>query len=302
MIYDELLSRRRFMQTSAAVGAVAAGWNPQVCCADDPAPAQICAFIKPFKLLAFEELADRFAEAGFDALEVPVRSGGLIEPERAVDDLPRLAEILSTRGLTVAIVTSGIRSLRDPHAASVLTTAASLGIPYYRMAYLEYEPNRNVIEQLESFRPALSELVNYSREVGITPLYQNHCGPTLVGAPIWDIWHLVKECGPGEIGVAFDLGHATIEGGESWPIQFNLLEKYIAAHYVKDFVWSGRDVQWVSLGQGRIDGSFFGRLRETFHGPISIHVEYLDEATTTTDEWIEAFKRDLVQLKTWLEA
>lgn len=295
------ISRRQFLQTSAAAGAIVAGQLPQSCRAEAKNANKVCAFTKPFNELSFDELADRLAEIGFDGVEVPVRPGGNIEPEQVADELPRLVEVLSSRGLTVEILTLGVKRLSDPYAAEVLTTAARLGINYYRMGYLEYDLNADVIEQLDSFRPDFRDLIQYSRELGITPLYQNHCGRQLVGAPLWDIWYLLKEDTLPDFGVAFDLGHATIEGGESWPIQFNLLEDYIAAHYVKDFVWDGSKVRWVPLGEGRVDGTFYQRLRGTFHGPISIHVEYLDHANPTMNELFSAIERDRSQLRRWLQ-
>ena len=122
----------------------------------------------------------------------------------------------------------------------------------------------------------------------------------MVGAPLWDLHQLIKEFSPKDIGVAFDIHHAMVEGGLSWQVQFKLLESHLGAVYVKDFKWQDGKVQEVPLGQGRVDAKFFSMLKQSsFKGPISLHVEYLDHSQDR-EVITAAFKRDLATLKSWL--
>ncbi|MEX2169830.1 MAG: sugar phosphate isomerase/epimerase family protein [Pirellulales bacterium] len=298
-------TRRGFLQSAAIGGAALALAGSRSAAA---APAQVkptyCAFTKPLQKLSFDELAERIAELGFDGIEAPVRPGGHIEPERVEDELPKLVEALASRGLTIPILTSGVTSVDQPHTAKVLTTAAKLGIPLYRMAYYKYDLNQPVAKQLDELKPVIRDLVAFSREVGISPIYQNHSGRELVGAPLWDLHDLMRDHPPEDIGVAFDLGHATAEGGMSWPIQVNLLRPRMRALYVKDFQWRKSKLDWVPLGEGRSDPKFYQQMRwPNFQGPLSVHVEYLDhKRDATVEEFLAAFKHDLDQLKTWQQA
>jgi hypothetical protein len=76
-----------------------------------------------------------------------------------------------------------------------------------------------------------------------------------------------------------DIGHASVEGGLSWPIEARLMERRLTAVFVKDFLWQRTDrgwrEQWVPLGEGMVDRAFFQWLKTTnFSGPISQHHEY----------------------------
>jgi hypothetical protein len=44
---------------------------------------------------------------------------------------------------------------------------------------------------------------------------------------------LIKDYDPKDIALAFDIRHATTEGGLSWPIQFNLVKSHNGAAYFK---------------------------------------------------------------------
>lgn len=297
-------SRREFLQSAAITGGAALVMNQSAIAAPDREKPTYCAFTKPLQKLSYDELAERIAEIGFDGIEAPVRPGGYIEPERVEDELPKLVEALASHGLSIPILTSGVTGVDQPHTAKVLTTAAKLGVPLYRMAYIQYDLNRPVSAQLEELKPKIRDLAAFSREVCITPVYQNHSGGELVGAPLWDLHELMRDLPPEDIGVAFDLGHAMIEGGMSWPIQVNLLRPRMRALFVKDFKWNNSNAQWVPLGEGRSDAKFYQQMQSpNFQGPYSIHVEYLDhQRNSTPDDFLGALKHDLDQLKAWHQA
>jgi sugar phosphate isomerase/epimerase len=104
-----------------------------------------------------------------------------------------------------------------------------------------------------------------------------------------------------QIALAFDIRHATIEAGLAWPATYNAMKPRIAAVYVKDFVWKGRQAEHVPLGQGRVDRRFFEMLNhDNFRGPISLHVEYARNEGAR--ENLAALQRDLATLKSWLQS
>ena len=270
---------------------------------ESPSRQPICVFTKPFTSLAFGELADRIADLGVRGIEAPIRKGGHIEAANVEDRLPKLVEALRTRNLEITIMASDINDPRDPTTEQVLRTAASVGIRQYRMKYLRYDLDRPIIDQLKEWRPRLRELATMNHELGIQAVYQNHAGRNLLGAPVWDLRYVLEDIPIGQLAVAYDIRHATVEGGTSWPITFNLIRPHIDMVYVKDFRWIGKKVQNVPLGEGHIDPKFFRMLADSgYRGPCSLHEEYLDHRKPElVPRHLEAIKKDLATLTQWLE-
>jgi sugar phosphate isomerase/epimerase len=269
---------------------------------DPPARQPICVFTKPFNSLSFDELADRIAELGFDGIEAPIRKGGHVEPEAVEDDLPKLAEALRKRDLEITVMASDVNDPDDPLTARVLRTAAGLGIRRYRMKYLRYDLNRPVMEQLDQWRPRFRELAAMNHELGVRAVYQNHASGRMLGAALWDLMRVLEGIPVDRIGVAYDVRHATVEGGKSWPITFNAIRPHVDTVYVKDFRWVGQRVQNVPLGEGHVDPKFFRMLADSgFVGPVSLHEEYLDHRKPElVPQHLAAIEQDLATLKTWL--
>ncbi len=150
-------------------------------------------FIKFVQSLGYEELADAVAEMGADGIEATVRKGGYIAPERAAQELPKLADAMAKRNLKITMITTDVVRVDDPNTRPVLQTAAKLGIPMYRMGFYKYDLKRPVLDQLEAIGPALKELGALNAELGIQAVYQNHSGAEHVGGTVWDIYGLIKD-------------------------------------------------------------------------------------------------------------
>lgn len=297
------ITRRQFLKytTTATVTAAAL---PIVAVNDAAASSRngtwkFCAFEKPLQFLSYDQTAELMAELGFNGVEATVRPGGHVLPERVEDDLPKFVEALKKRGLEMVVMTTAIGAADQPHAEKTLRTAARLGIKRYRMNWWRYELKQPIQAQLDAIRPRLKDLVALNHELGLTGLYQNHAGPNMVGAPLWDIYSLIRDYDRKDIALAFDIRHSTVEGGLSWPIQFNLVKSHIGVAYLKDFDWENGKVKNVPLGEGRVDKMFVQMLKTSgFDGPISIHVEYLDVKDRKV--LAEAFKQDLATARAWL--
>lgn len=260
-----------------------------------------CVFTKPFNSLSYDELADRIAELGFDGLEAPVRAGGNVEPEQVEDKLPELVEALQKRDLEITVLTSDINDPNDPLSKRVIRTAATLGIQRYRMKYFKYDLGKNVVDQINEWQPQLRDLAALNHDFGVRGLYQNHSGTNFLGASLWDLNLALDGIPADDIAVAYDIRHATAEGGLSWPTTFNMIRPLVDTVYVKDFTWGERKPTNVPLGEGRVDPRFFKMLRESgFTGPISLHEEYLDHRKPElVPEHLAAIKKDFETLKDW---
>jgi sugar phosphate isomerase/epimerase len=291
-------TRRDFIRGTLAFSALAAA-APSLL-ALEPAKYKYCAFEKPVQFLDFDQVAELFANAGYDGIEAAVRDKGHVLPEHVKEELPRFHEALQKKGLEISILTSSINDVATPHAETTLREAAKLGIKRYRLLWYQYDLTKPILPQVDALQPKLKALAALNRELGMTGLYQNHSGDKMIGAPLWDLYGLIREFSPRELAFAYDIRHATVEGGLSWPINFNLIKSHLGAVCVKDFVWDKAEkakVKNVPLGEGMVDKKFFTLLKQTpFDGPISVHVEY-NERSKDVKFFEEAFKKDLKTLK-----
>jgi len=301
------LARRDFLGRACVAGAALASGalTPTTPAAEAAKPRfQYIAFSKPFQTLSPDDTADVVAEVGFDGIECPVRPKGQIEPERAAEELPRLAAALKQRGKEITMITTAIKSVSEPHTETVLRAAAKSGIKRYRLGFWKYDAKRPIPAQLAEIGAQLRDLAALNQELGLQAGFQNHSGRDYVGAPIWDVWTMIKDFDPRHLGVCFDIGHATLEGGMSWPIESRLMQPHFSVVYVKDFRWEkaekGWRAVWVPLGEGMVDKTFFTWLKTTpYTGPISQHHEY-DHGQGKP--MIARMRKDLQVLKEWMQA
>ena len=298
------VTRRGFLAAVGA-GAAAAGSAP-VPGREPVARNPIIGFTKPFADRSFAETADLVAEVGWDGVEVAVRPGKSthIAPERVADDLPRLVEELRRRDRELSLVTTGVVRV-DESAEQVLRTVAAVGCRRVRLGFVRYPPGVPPAKLLAECRGPFGEIAALCRELGLQAGYQNHSGADFFGAPVWDLWDVIRDLDPAHIGACFDIGHATVEGGMAWPLHARLMADRLVAVFVKDFAWertpAGQRASWCPLGEGVVDRSFFTWLRGTgYAGPISQHHEY--PGLGAGAEMVAAFKRDLAVLRDWLAA
>jgi len=300
---ESVSNRRQFIKSLTAATLTASALSPfSLLAAGKSGPWKFCAFEKPLLFLNYDEVAEFMAEAGFEGIEAAVRPGGHVLPERVEDDLPKFVEALKKRGLEITILTSGINSTsKEQHAEKVLRTAAKLGIQRYRMLWWKYDLKKPIWPRVEAIRPVLKDLVALNREVGISGLYQNHAGAEMLGASLWDIYDLSKSYAPKDIGLAYDIRHAQVEAGLTWPTQFELVKSHVTTVCVKDFVWADKGVTSVPLGTGRVDKKIMSLVKNaSFTGPMSVHVEY-SEDKKDRKYFAEAFRKDLATLREWLK-
>jgi len=303
MIHQNV-SRREFFARASVAGA-AMTMSPLVFSAEPSAAKRfkLIAFTKPFQSLSPAETADLVADVGWDGVEMPVRKGGQVVPEKVEDDLPKFVEALRARGRELTIATTDVTSV-TPLNEKVLRAVSKLGIKRYRLGSFQYAKDKPIATQLDEIAGRLREVVALNKELGLQAGFQNHSGANYVGAPIWDIWTMIKDLDPKFMGHCFDIGHATLEGGLAWPTHFRLAEPRLTAVFVKDFQWQKRatgwkDV-WCPLGEGMVNKSFFKLLKATkYDGPICQHHEY---ELGDREKMTAHFKRDLATLREWLES
>ncbi len=239
---------------------------------------KVYVFSKHLQFLNYQDMALVAADIGFDGVELTVRKRGHVLPENVTEDLPKSIEAIKESGLMADMIVTGITEL-NPQSRTVLETAAGLGVKHYRLGYFRYPQTGTIPDALQKFNQQVKELAAFNDQLGLQGCYQNHSG-TGVGANIWDVWKLLQGTEPRNMGAQYDIRHAVVEGGHSWPTGLRLIKDHIANVVIKDFRWEKIQGKWqifdTTLGQGMVDfDAYFKKLKGYgINVPVSIHYEY----------------------------
>src|SRR6266513_617615 len=116
MTYKQL-TRRHWMRVTGQAAFATAIARPAAATRQTIAPARqpvLCFFSKHLPDLNWKDLGRAVKDAGFDGVDLTVRPGGHVLPERAADDLPRALDAIRRHGLIVPMTTTEILSASDP--------------------------------------------------------------------------------------------------------------------------------------------------------------------------------------------
>lgn len=313
--------RRAFVKNTLGLGAAVLASPSAALCGYTPRSSMedlsCYIFSKHLQFLSYEEMAEAAAELGFDGVDLTVRPKGHVEPERVEEELPRAVSAIKRAGIKADMMVSRVTDADEDVHRRVLKTAAAEGIQYYRMGYLSFHEDRTIPQSLADYHQSMLRLAGFNKTLGITGAYQNHAGMR-VGAEMWDLYHLMKDIAPDQLGIQYDVRHAMVEGGTSWHNGLRLIEDQVTSIVLKDFVWKKIDGAWkvinVPLGEGMVDWlSYFKLLKsKQIAVPFTIHYEYdlggvehgdRDIHGMTQDEVFKMMKKDLqLARRLWTEA
>jgi len=297
------MTRRNLIASTALSSAAFAAKEPS------KSPWPVLMFSKHFQWTGIGEMTDMCARLGYDGIDLTLRAGGHIEPERVEDDLPKALAIIHQAGLVTPMVTSGIVDATTPHAERVMKALQKAGIRRYRWGNYKYDLKRSLPDQLRELQPRVRDLAAMNKQYGLCAMYHTHSGPGYVGASFWDLYGLLKDLSPDQVSVNLDVGHATAEGGYGgWIHSTRLLAPHTRGIALKDFAWKkeakGWRPGWCAFGQGMVDFRQFLTMMKTagFRGPVQLHFEYPElggidtgkkELTIPKERVAAIFQRDL---------
>ncbi len=312
-----MTTRRSYLKSISALsaGIAATGLHPLLAkttdhSGSDQTKRRIYIFSKHLQWLDFQEMSEVARSIGFDGVDLTVRPKGHVLPENVKKVLPEAIRAIKDKGLAADRMTTAITSADDPLTLDILETASEQGITSYRMGWLDYDPSISVQNNIEQCNTQLNRLAELNKSLGLKASYQNHAGEK-VGGPVWDIGLMLEGVDEEYMGIRYDIRHATVEGGLSWPLGMKFLAARINSFDVKDFIWKESDGKWnphnVQLGDGMVDFDRYFQIIKEYNipGDFTIHLEYpiggaehgATKLTGSPDQVISAMKHDISELQ-----
>ncbi len=300
-------SRRHFVKKIGALGLLAPFTGivfGQLAQIDKPLEVHI--FSKHLHFLDYHEAAETAAEIGFKGLDLTVRPKGHVLPENVIKDLPSAVGAIKKAGLKCEMITTAVSDVENQLDADVIKVAAGEGVKFYRSNWFEYKKDLSLEESLDFYKERVRQLSEFNKEHNIVGCYQNHSG-IKIGASVWEVRKILETADTDFFGAQYDIRHAVVEGGRSWPNGIKLLKKHIKTVALKDFKWGKVNGQWkivnVPIGEGMIDFKNYFKMLKSYSlkPPVSLHLEYplggadkgRRELTVDKKVVFDAMKKDL---------
>lgn len=234
-------------------------------------------FTKPWKT-PLADLGRMVSELGFSGIELPVRPGYQVEPERAAQDLPAAIRTLGEFGVRIT-------SVATTPSEAMIATCAEYGIPLIRtMAEIGSEGYMTSVAALQrQYADLLPVLERHNVTLGV----QNHHGDYVCNA--MGLRHLLEPFDSPNIGAIWDPSHNAMCGEEPefaldiiWPklrmVNLkNAFWKRVTGPEAEDVIWKP---YWTSGRQGLASWPRVVKelQRRKYSGVVCLTAEYSDEA------------------------
>ncbi len=273
---------------------------------------EICVFSKHFQSMDADQLGRAMQELGVDGVDLTVRSGGHVEPASVKTDLPAFQDALAEHDIKISMLTTSITGADEPHAVDVIEAAGKLGIPYLKLGYWHYKGFGTYRQCADEVKAALKGLEPVLKHHGVKAGFHTHSGDYM-GLSAEFILRLIEERDPNVIGVYYDAGHCTIEGGASgWMMGLDLVSDRLFMVAVKDMAYfhmgspdsprKGWRLLMVPMDAGLTDWPAFVHCMKAidFQGPVSFHSEYQGPYSyidMTQEQVVEQTRKDLAYFR-----
>ena len=141
---------------------------------------KICIFSKQLQWLNYQEMATVVADMGYDGIDLTVRNGGHVVPEKVADDLPKAVEAATKAGIKVYMISTEIEDAKNPLTEKIIKTASALGISNYRLQGVNYQKNLDIPANLEMIKSKYSGLAEVNLTLSTQPLQELIPGPWIL--------------------------------------------------------------------------------------------------------------------------
>lgn len=273
---------------------------------------QLVMFSKHLAPLSIAESCARVRDLHLDGLDLTVRPGGHVLPENVAKDLPAALKTARDHGLAIPMITTAITDAGTGSAEQIAATAASLGIKELKLGYWPYKEFGRIHELIDSARQSMDGLEALGQKHGVRFSIHSHSGSAL-SAEAGNIYLILKDRNPRNVGAYLDPGHMTLEGGGlGWMQGIDLLQKFVTMVAVKSWGPTSRrdeltgELHWdhriVPLREGTV------RWREVFRclkqlswdGVVTFHSEYQGKSSwrdLSTEELVAQTREDVAYLR-----
>lgn len=161
-------------------------------------------FSKPWPMLAAEDLAGLVSRLGFTAIELPVRKGFQVSPDRVQQDLPEFRRALADAGVAMVSIAA------EPDAAAFDACAAA-EVPLIRIMLDVGADGMRAAKDMALRRLERWEPLAQRSGVGIG--IQPHHGRYLSSTS--DVLRIAEHFDPAVVSVIWDAAHAALAGEET---------------------------------------------------------------------------------------
>ena len=162
----------------------------------------LCVFTKPWRDVPLRDLGALVRRLGFRAVELPVRPGYQVVPERAMTALPEAVRVLADRGVAVASVAA------SPEYG-IIEACARAGVPLIRdMARVL--PGERYTEAEVRLRTEYALLGSALAGAGVRLGIQNHAGSFVPNA--LGLRALLSDLDPASFVAVWDAAHEALAG------------------------------------------------------------------------------------------
>jgi len=234
-------------------------------------------FTKPWRF-DLPKLAHHVKSMGFDGVEIPVRPGFQVEPDRIEKDLPKAAHIFADHGLRIG-------SIAGPTTPQTVAACAAANVPMIR-TIVKVPPNVSYFDQMASAFAILDTLAPMLEEHGVTVGIQNHCYREV--SSTMGLRHLVEHYDPKIVAAVMDVGHCGL-AGEPPDLAIDILWSHLGMVNFKNAYWqrvsppekaARFECYWTPGAEGMADWQAYARelVRRGYQGDICLSAEYNEEA------------------------
>jgi sugar phosphate isomerase/epimerase len=162
---------------------------------------QYSVFTKPWRQ-PLPELGRIMADIGFQGIELPVRPGFQVEPDKMAKDLPAATKLLADFGLKIF-------SIAGPTDEPTIAACAEAGVPVIRIC-IDLVKDLGYLDTEKYWWRRFDELVPLLDKYGVTIGVQNHCDRCVANAI--GVRHLIEKYDPRHVAAVWDPAHCGLNG------------------------------------------------------------------------------------------
>jgi sugar phosphate isomerase/epimerase len=241
---------------------------------------QFSVFTKPWRQL-LPELGAMVRAWGFDGIELPVRPGYQVAPERVVEELPKAVTTLRDCGLKIFSVAAP----GGPLSEGLIAACGAAGVPVIRiMAPVESD---GYLASEARMRREIDRVLPWLQQYGVKLGVQNHCGAMVCNAG--GLRSLLAPYDNRYVGAVWDAAHNALSGEEP-EMALDIVWSHLCMVNLKNAFWrrvNGPEAEvaewrpwWTSGPQGMASWPRVAAelKRRGYAGTVCLTAEYSDES------------------------